>query len=176
MVHVQPPLCCASKLGNLANLDLEHYPPFFKDVAIKLPEKKGKAPKVINYNRDVICLPSSYACKGVNNISTPRGRQRSHLAEMGLQGKVTVSSDMTEEAVLQEIQSVFSGIIEDDEQFSFKFLQITGAGNKTLTTPRLSASFRWTAQEVSKLGKSCICIISDKKLAVENVKVSQYCV
>lgn len=95
---------------------------------------------------------------------------------MGLQGKVTISSDMTEEAVLQEIQSVFSGIIEDDEQFSFKFLHITGAGNKTLTTPRLSASFRWTAQEVSKLGKSCIYIISDKKLAVENVKVSQYCV
>ncbi len=41
---------------------------------------------------------------------------------------------------------------------------MTGAGYKTLTIPRLSSSFQWSAQEVSKLGKSCVYILSDNML------------
>ena len=48
---------------------------------------------------------------------------------------------------------------------------MTGGGNIMLTIPRLSSSFEWTAQEVSKLGKSCIYILSDENFDL-NTNVS----
>ena len=54
------------------------------------PSKKGKSLKVTHYNQDVICLPTTYSKQGLKSISTPRGNQRIKLAELGLQGKVTL--------------------------------------------------------------------------------------
>ncbi len=70
-------------------------------------KKKEKVSKIVQYNRDVICLPSSYASNGVNSICIPRGKQLTQLAEKGLQGKVTLNSSMSEEEVRQEIGSIF---------------------------------------------------------------------
>lgn len=135
------------------------------------PSKKGKSLKVTHYNRDVICLPVTYSKQGLKSISIPRGKQRIKLAELGLQGKVTLSSDMAEEAIFSEIRSAFTEAMGHDPSFPFTFLQISGSGTKTLAVPSLSASFRWTAQEVCKLGKSCIYILAGKKLVNEEIKV-----
>ena len=125
----------------------------------------------MHYNRDVVCLPSCYGDGGKKSISIPRGKQRAILAKLGLQGKITLSSNMTEEAICEEIRSAFMEAMGHDSSFPFAFLQMSGCGGKTLSIPSLSASFQWTAQEVSKLGKSCIYILAENKLTVEDVKV-----
>ena len=91
------------------------------------------------------------------------------LAKMGLQGKVTLTSQMTEEDIRSEIRSAFNNAMGNDSSFPFTFLQTSGCGAKTLAAPSLSASFHWNAQEVSKLGKACFYILAGKKLIVEDV-------
>lgn len=125
----------------------------------------------MQYNRDVMCLPSSYGDGGWNSISVPRGKQRAILAKLGLQGKVTLSSDMSEDSICNEIRSAFVEAMGHDSSFPFTFLQTSGGGGKTLVVPSLSSSFQWNAQEVCKLGKSCIYILAGKRLTVENIKV-----
>ena len=132
---------------------------------------KRKSPKVTYYNRDIVCLPQSYARGNCKSIPIPRGRARTKLAEMGLQGKVSLRSDMLEETINCEIRSAFSEAMEHDPFFPFVFLQVSGGGTKTLTIPSLSSSFRWTAGEVGKLGKSTIYILAEKKLHNEDNKV-----
>ena len=129
--------------------------------------KKEKPTKVTQYNRDIVCLPHSFGKQGLKSITIPRGKQRIRLAELGLQGKVTLSSDMTEEAMLDEVRSAFAEAMGHDPCFPFTFLQVSGSGTKTLAVPSLSASFRWTPQEVCKLGRTCVYILSEKKLANE---------
>ena len=93
------------------------------------------------------------------------------LAKVGLQGKVTLTSQMTEEDIRSEIRSAFYDAMGNDPSFPFTFLQTSGYGGKTLASPSLSASFHWNAQEVSKLGKTCFYILAGKKLVVEDIKV-----
>lgn len=131
--------------------------------------RKGKLPKTTFYTRDVICLPKSFSSSKC--ITIPRGKQRARLAEMGLQGKVTFRSDMTEVDICAEVRSAFSDVMGHNPEFQFVFLQASGCGTKTLSLPSLSASFHWTAQEVSKLGKSCIYVQAKDDLHVDNIKV-----
>ena len=70
---------------------------------------------------------------------------------MGLIGKIHLSSDMNEYAVKKEICSVFQGPMENDPDFPFVFLQSAGEGSKTLVIPSVSSTYRWTAQQVSRL-------------------------
>ena len=130
--------------------------------------KKGKQPVTV-YNRDVICLPSSYSKHGLKSISIPRGNSLIRLAEMGLQGKVTFNSTMNEEEIFSEIRSAFAEPMGQNPSFPFTFLQASGSGTKSLAVPSLS--FHWTTQEVCKLGKTCIYILAEEKLANEDVKV-----
>ena len=74
--------------------------------------KKGKIPKVTYYNRDIVCLPQSYARENYKSIPTPHGKAHTRLAEMGLQGKVSLRSDMLEETINCEICSAFSEAME----------------------------------------------------------------
>ena len=94
---------------------------------------------------------------------------------MGLQGKVNLTSVMTEEEIKSEIRSAFMEAMGNDVSFPFTFLQTSGCGAKTLAAPSLSTSFHWNAQEVSKLGKACFYILAGKKLIVEDVKVYRFC-
>ena len=119
----------------------------------------------------MFCLPSSYREEGAKSIPIPRGKQRALLANMGLQGKVTLTSHMTEEEIRSEIRSAFVEAMGINTSFPFTFLQTSGGGVKTLSAPSLSASFQWNAQEVSKLGKTCFYILAEEKLLVEDVKV-----
>ena len=99
------------------------------------------------YYRDVICLPPSLV-GGTRIIPIPRGKQRAKLAELGLQGKVTLSSDMSEEEIFREIRSAFADAMGKDDAFPFTFLQCAGSGAKSLSSPSLSTSFQWTVPEV----------------------------
>ena len=72
-----------------------------------------------------------------------------------LQGKVTVTSQLTEDEIRSEIRSAFVEAMGNDSSFPFTFLQTSGCGAKILAVPSLSTSFQWNAQEVTKLGKTC---------------------
>ena len=67
------------------------------------------------------------------------------LSKHGLIGKLRLSSEMTEEEILDEIRSVFSYQFNDDPHFEFAILQATGGTSKSLTIPAVSSSFKWTA-------------------------------
>jgi len=57
------------------------------------------------------------SCKEDGSIQIPRGRWRAHLAEMGLFGKVELTSAMSSEDVKSEICQVFMvamGLTVDD--------------------------------------------------------------
>ena len=70
---------------------------------------------------------------------------------MGLIGKIRLSSDMNEDDVKREVCSVFQGPMGNDLNFPFVFLQAAGEGSKTLVIPSVSSTYRWTAQQVSRL-------------------------
>ena len=110
-----------------------------------------------------MCLPVEY---DANRISYPRGKFRAKLAASGLIGKLHLLSSMTVEEVQEEICSVFSKPMGGRKDFPFTYLQPTGAGTRTLTVPSVSPSFRWTAQQVAKMGSSsqAIYIIAKDKL------------
>ena len=70
---------------------------------------------------------------------------------MGLIGKVHLSSNMDEEAVKEEIRSVFKDMMSHVNQFPFVFLQSAGKGSKCLVIPSQSDNYRWTGQQVARL-------------------------
>ena len=63
-------------------------------------QKKGKGKKVQpekTYTKDIVCLPHSFHQD--QEILYPKGNKRTLLATSGLLGKVTLSSNMTEEEI-----------------------------------------------------------------------------
>ena len=76
----------------------------------------------IEYDRDIVCLPKSMGLsKG--NIPIPRSSAvREMLAKNGLIGKIHLVSTMNEEAIMQEIRSVFSNAMQNNEEFAFQIL------------------------------------------------------
>ena len=82
-------------------------------------------------------------------------------------GKIRLHSAMSEKNVMNEIRSVFSDAMDDDDDFRFDILQSSGGGSKTLTSPPKSSSFTWTAQVVAGSSKTPIYI-----LALDDLKVN----
>ena len=93
------------------------------------------------YDRDIILLP--YAFKDERGlIKIPRGQaSRDSLAANGLIGKISLSFDMTEEEIFDEIRCVFSSPMEQDPDFPVTFLQMSGGCSKTLTVPVVSSPY-----------------------------------
>ena len=96
---------------------------FLHNVASNQPKER-----VYTYDRDIICLPRSYDGKV---IRIPRNRDA--LSEAGLVGKVTLSSNMTEDELFGKIRSVFRGPMGGNEDFPFLVLQPTGGSSRSLT-------------------------------------------
>lgn len=106
-------------------------------------------------------------------IPIPKGKARAELQARGLCGKVRLHSEMTEDGVLTELRSTFQGAMGHDGNFPFCFLQTGAGGSKSLTYPAVSASFTWTAKEVSKLsGQGCLYIEAQAKL-IKNEDLSE---
>ena len=124
--------------------------------------------KVIEYDRDIICLPKEFSQGGKTNIPIPRRPStREMLAKNGLIGKIRLKSDMSEDAIFDEIRSVFEQPMRGRQNFPFDILQHAGGGSKSLVVPAVSSSFHWTASVVAgKNSKSPIYI-----LALEDIKV-----
>lgn len=98
----------------------------------------------------------------------PRGSQsRQYLAKHGLLGKITLTSDMNEPEIFNEISSVFRDAIGEFEDFKFTILQPTGGFSKSLTIPKVSHLYKWTASGVAgKNAKVPIYILAEQPLKV----------
>ena len=130
-------------------------------------KSKKTAKAITTWDRDIVLLPNDYK-EGENYIPYPRGKSRSRLGRLGLMGKVHLSSDMSVEEVECEIRSVFKTPMGNDTAFPFKYLQASGGGSRCLAVPSVSSSFRWTAQQVAKIGnqRNTIYIMAERELAV----------
>ena len=105
--------------------------------------------RMFSYDRDIVCLPRSFANKN-GLVQIPRKPStREFLAANKLFGKIKLTSSMTEQEIMDEIRSVFSGPMNDDAYFQFDILQCSGGGSKSLNTPVVSASYKWSASAVA---------------------------
>ena len=99
-----------------------------------------------------MCLPECLCVRG--SIKYPRGKYRARLGNLGLIGKIHLTSDMTVEEVNSEVCSVFKKPMSEKADFPFQYLQPMGTGSRCLTIPAVSSSFAWTAKQVARLGTS----------------------
>ncbi len=98
-------------------------------------------------------------------MSIPIPRSRIELAKNGLIGKIRLRSDMAEHEIFDEIRSVFSGPMRGNSFFDFVILQAAGGHSKSLVSPALSDSFKWTASAVApKNAKVPIYILAQDQL------------
>ena len=97
---------------------------------------------IYTYDRDIVCLPCFYARKS-KVIPIPRDRDEPSSA--GLVGKISLTSDMSEEAIFNEIRNVFRDPMRGSTTFAFEVLQSTGGSSKYLTIPAVSSTFKWSA-------------------------------
>ena len=128
-----------------------------------------KLRQVKTWDRDVMCLPKSRKSLALNGtIKYPRGKYRSELAALGLVGKIHLTSEMTDADVRNEITSVFKVPMKNDPNFPFVYLQSTGGGSKSMIIPPQSSSFKWTPQQVAKLGgqSGLIYILAQAELSL----------
>ncbi len=131
-------------------------------------KRLGRTPKasvkLTYYVRDIMLLPSEF--KGPNNnVSIPRCKRRTLLAQAGLVGKIELHSGMEEDDVREEVCEIFAQImgftqadIQNRRYFQYAYLQRAGAGSRTLCIPSVKSSFKWNGRQVSTLAKSG-CII-----------------
>ena len=141
-------------------------PSVFMSRRIQKKSKSKPATKLFTYDRDIICLPKSYANEGL--IKIPRKRAiREFLASNKLIGKIQLSSDMTESQIMEEIRSVFYEPMDDDPLFRIIILQPSGGDSKCLNIPVVSSSYKWTASAVAgKNAKVPIYILAENELEV----------
>ena len=71
---------------------------------------------IVLYDRDIVCLPQSYAGKS-KVIPIPRNRDELLIA--GLAGKITHTSDISEEVIFDEIHNVFRVPMKGNALFEF---------------------------------------------------------
>ena len=124
----------------------------------------NKKERVYSYERDIVCLPSSYAGKS-KVIAIPHNREE--LSKAGLVGKICLTSDMTEDEIFAEIRNVFRGPMNGNSLFMFEIMQATGGNSKSLTIPAFSSTFKWSAGTVApKNSKNPIYILAQELLEV----------
>ena len=122
---LKSPLCALLAITNLFFLFTcrRVLPTTFLKKRLQDCDRTKKHVKALTYNRD-ICLPKSSKSKN-GDIKIPRGHEiRDMLSRNGLIGKVRLSSEMTEEEIMDEIRSVFATAMNDDPDFRFAILQI----------------------------------------------------
>ena len=114
-------------------------------------------------------LPRCYKSKMSGNcLPIPRGSgSRQYLARHGLLGKITLTSEMTKVEIFKEISSVFAESFGGRDDFKFSILQSTGGFCKSLTIPRISCQYKWSASSVAgKNSKVPIYILAQEALKV----------
>lgn len=118
--------------------------------------RKNKACK--HYTRDVVCLPLSSA----STLCIPRGESRAKLAQDGLIGKISFTSDWSEAQLKEEITAIFrrTFALSMEQSFPFEYLS-TIRGCKRLMKPIVSSNFVWGAKEVGSISSTtCLYIMA----------------
>lgn len=145
----------------------------------KTPKAKASSIRMTYYVRDIVLLPREFKGNN-NNVSIPRSKKRTLLAQAGLVGKIEFNTGMNEADIREEVCEVFSqamGLTEDDitngRYFQFTYLQRAGAGTRTLCIPSVKDSFKWNGRQVSTLAKSggTIYLLAEEVLPGWNIKV-----
>ena len=90
-------------------------------------------------------------------------KKKDILALFGLVGKVHLESDWTAAEVVAEMKSTFSEVLQG-EDCTFKFLQFTRAGTKSLIVPKVSPSYQWTPKEVAGRADRPVYLLLQKNL------------
>lgn len=143
--------------------------------------RRPKTPtRLTYYVRDILLLPSEFRCPS-NNVSIPRSKKRSLLAQAGLVGKIEINSGMSDRDVRAEVCEVFSQVMGLSEEnikngalFPFLCLQKAGADSRTLCVPSVKDSFEWNGKQVASLAKSggVIYILAQDDIPGWQIKVS----
>lgn len=118
--------------------------------------RRNKACK--HYTKDVVCLPLSSA----STLCIPRGQSRAKLAEDGLIGKISFTSDWSEVQLKEEITAIFrrTFALPTGQSFPFEYLS-TIRGCKRLMKPNVSSNFLWGGKEVGSISSTtCLYIMA----------------
>lgn len=118
--------------------------------------RRNKACK--HYTKDVVCLPLSSA----STLCIPRGQSRAKLAEDGLIGKISFTSDWSEVQLKEEITAIFrkTFALPVGQSFPFEYLS-TIRGCKRLMKPNVSSNFLWGGKEVGSISSTtCLYIMA----------------
>lgn len=110
------------------------------------------------YTRDVVCLPFSSAM----TFRIPRGESRANLAQNGLIGKISFTSEWSEAQLQEEMTAIFrrTFALFVGQSFQFQYLS-TVQGCKSLMKPNVSTSFVWGGKEVASItSASCLYIMA----------------
>ncbi|XP_073501546.1 bifunctional phosphoribosylaminoimidazole carboxylase/phosphoribosylaminoimidazole succinocarboxamide synthetase-like isoform X2 [Phyllobates terribilis] len=101
------------------------------------PGKHRKVCKVI------ICLPAEYP-EYNGTYRVPRGKERDQLFKLGLVRKIFIQPSWNFENFRSAVITLFCQHFScSEEEFSFNFLQCL-KGNRKLTKPNVSATFKWS--------------------------------
>ncbi|CAJ1074951.1 uncharacterized protein LOC113053478, partial [Xyrichtys novacula] len=123
--------------------------------------RKNKTCK--HYTRDVVCLPfSSSSSVSSSTLRIPRGDSRAKLAQDGLIGKISFTSDWSEAQLRDEITAIFrrTFALPIGQPLPFEYLS-TVKGCKKLMKPNVSSNFLWGGKEVGSItSTSCLYILA----------------
>lgn len=102
-------------------------------------------------------------------FAIPRGETRTRLAQAGLVGKISFSTEWTEDQVRTEISAIFRGVfgLSEHQLFPFQFLS-TIKGCKKLMNPRVTSNFLWDGKEVASVCSStCLYIMAGMEVPAQ---------
>lgn len=117
-----------------------------------------RRPPCKNYTKDVVCLPFSLA----SVFRIPRGESRVSLAQKGLMGKVSFTSESSEAELREEETAIFhrTFALPMGQSFQYQYLN-TVKGCKRLMKPNVSSSFMWGGKEVASISSAtCLYIMA----------------
>ncbi|XP_056462181.1 uncharacterized protein LOC130402093 [Gadus chalcogrammus] len=123
---------------------------------------------VKTYTKDVVCLTFS---PGVSVFIIPRGETRTRLATAGLVGKISFSTEWSEDQVRAEITAIFSGVfgLSEHQSLPFQFLS-TIKGCKKLMIPQVTSNFPWGGKEVASVCSStCLYIMAEMEVPAQTL-------
>jgi hypothetical protein len=128
---------------------------------------KGKM-RVSVYDRDIVCLPNWYRGDGPDGIiEIPRRKEiREYLGANKLIRKIQLVSNMSQQAIYDEIRSVFEIPMGNNDDFRFVILQPSGGDSQCLMIPEVSRTYQWSAGAVAKSSRTPIYILALDDLSV----------
>lgn len=118
------------------------------------------------YMKDIVCLLFSWD----NSVFViPRGDTRTRLAQAGLVGKISFTTEWSEDQLKNEITAIFRGPfgLSEHQMLPFNYLS-TIKGSKKLMIPRVTSSSPWRGKEVASVcSNTCLYILSEIELPTQ---------